>query len=551
MNGTRLDLRHVALLVLLALAAFLPGLTTLPPFERDEPRFAQATRQMLETGNFVDIYFQDVPRHHKPVGIYWLQAATVALTGEPAANPIWVYRLPSLVAAILAVLLCYRIGAGLFGTRAAFLGAAILATCVALNMEARLAKTDAVLLACVLLAQGALAHLYMRPPPGRHGIAFAGAPLVFWLAQGAGLLVKGPIVPMISALTVLALALVDRRDPDRPNWRRLLHPVKGVAVMLAVALPWLVLITVRSGGAFLEGSVGSDMLAKVAGGEESHGMPPLYHLGFLTLGLWPGSLLLVVAVPVIWRLRRERAVRFCLAWIVPAWAVFELTPTKLPHYVLPLYPALALLAAMVLERGLAAGPAWWRRAAVLIHAGFSLALAGAAIAVPILADGRVDPAGILAALLVLAAAVLLGRLAWTRAGTPWPGLLAGAAGAALILGLVLPGLDKPWVARLVAEHLPDGRATRVASAGLTEPGFVFTFGTGTRLVQGDVAAGLLLDGSVDVAVVEQSHDAAFRAAAGARFQDLSDLGPVQAFNYSQGRMLDLHLYRRAGAGAAP
>src|SRR4029078_13196949 len=98
------------------------------------------------------------------------------------------------------------------------------------------------------------------------------------------------------------------------------------------------------------GSVGSDMLAKVAGGQESHGAPPGTYLLLSWFTFWPGAMLAVLAAPAVWRARRERSVRFLLAWLVPSWLVFELVVTKLPHYVLPLYPAIAILIAREIER---------------------------------------------------------------------------------------------------------------------------------------------------------------------------------------------------------
>src|SRR6478752_6077906 len=104
-------LRACIFLLLLSLAAFLPGFSTLQPLDRDEPRFAQASKQMLETGDFVDIRFQDEARHKKPVGIYWLQSAAVKAgeaRGVPQARTqVWLYRIPSLIGAIATVLLSY------------------------------------------------------------------------------------------------------------------------------------------------------------------------------------------------------------------------------------------------------------------------------------------------------------------------------------------------------------------------------------------------------------------------------------------------------------
>src|ERR1700758_1288899 len=96
--------RAATVLVLVSLFAFLPGIFQIPPVDRDEAYFAQATKQMIETGDYVDIRYQDDVRYRKPVGIYWLQASVgnvASALGLPnAQTSIWLYRLPSLIGAI-------------------------------------------------------------------------------------------------------------------------------------------------------------------------------------------------------------------------------------------------------------------------------------------------------------------------------------------------------------------------------------------------------------------------------------------------------------------
>src|ERR1700752_1662377 len=92
-----LSVRPYVLLAGLCLLLYLPGLAAIPPLDRDEARFAQATRQMLETGDFLRIRFQDEARNNKPAGIYWLQAAAVSVSSTPQSNAIWPYRVPSLL----------------------------------------------------------------------------------------------------------------------------------------------------------------------------------------------------------------------------------------------------------------------------------------------------------------------------------------------------------------------------------------------------------------------------------------------------------------------
>ncbi|KAB2868597.1 MAG: zinc-binding dehydrogenase, partial [Bauldia sp.] len=354
---TARHLRAVIALVALSLACFLPGLTTIAPIDRDEARFAQATKQMLETGDYIDIRLQDEPRYKKPVGIYWLQAVVVKVTGEGAEAPIGAYRLASVVGAVAAVLLLYWATLPLFGRRAAFVAAAALSLSLILAVEAHLAKTDAVLLATVVLAQGALARVYLwkatdRPP--------VGTALLFWLGIGLGVLVKGPVILMISGLTILALVAVERRA----GWLKGLRPLLGVPLAAAVVLPWLLAILSISGVSFFAQSLGGDLFGKVGSGAEGHGAPPGTHFVVFWFIFFPATMLVPLALPWVWRNRATAAVRFALAWIVPNWVVFELVATKLPHYTLPLYPAIAALVGGAVAGGLPTGTMWTRLSAV-------------------------------------------------------------------------------------------------------------------------------------------------------------------------------------------
>ncbi len=213
--------RPYALLTLLCLGLYLPGLVSLPVTDRDEARFVQASRQMLETHDLIAIRFQDEARNKKPAGIYWLQAASTALFSDAASDAIWPYRVPSLLGASAAALMTFGMGARLVGRKAAFVGAALLAASLGLGIEAHLAKTDAVLLACIAAAQLALARIYLDAKAGlRAPLAIA---LLFWAALACGILVKGPVAPLVAALTVIALTISERRA----RWLRDLRPVGG------------------------------------------------------------------------------------------------------------------------------------------------------------------------------------------------------------------------------------------------------------------------------------------------------------------------------------
>ena len=157
--------RAVLLLIVAGLLFFLPGFFNIPPVDRDEARFAQATKQMVESGDFVDIRFQEEVRYKKPVGIYWAQAAvveTVSKLGVPRAQVrIWLYRVPSLLGAIGAVLLTYWTALAFVTRRGALLAALLMCSSVLLGVEARLAKTDAMLLLTTTAVMGAMARAYL------------------------------------------------------------------------------------------------------------------------------------------------------------------------------------------------------------------------------------------------------------------------------------------------------------------------------------------------------------------------------------------------------
>jgi 4-amino-4-deoxy-L-arabinose transferase-like glycosyltransferase len=328
--------RAVAVLAVTALLAFLPGFFQIPPVDRDEARFAQATKQMLDSGEYVDIRFQDEVRYKKPVGIYWLQAAVVktadALGVRGAHEKIWLYRIPSLLGAIGAVLLTYWAALAFVSRRGAVLAGLMMATSILLGVEARLAKTDAMLLLTCVAAMGAMARAYLSEQRKGAGLAGSALPAIFWTALAAGVLIKGPLIVMFVGLTVLTLAACDRSV----RWFGALKPAAGAIWFCLLVLPWFIAIVSKSGSSFFVQSVGHDMMAKVVSVQEAHGAPPGYYFALFWVTFWPGATLAAMAVPSIWAARREKGAKFLLAWIVPAWLVLELVVTKLPHYVLPL-----------------------------------------------------------------------------------------------------------------------------------------------------------------------------------------------------------------------
>jgi 4-amino-4-deoxy-L-arabinose transferase-like glycosyltransferase len=530
----------LACIWLIALLLYLPGFTTLPATDRDEARFAQASRQMRESGDLVDIRFQNEPRYKKPIAIYWLQAAAASLVGGPA-NSIWPYRLPSLISALIALGFVLRLGERLFDRRVGLIAALLLSASLLLGVEARLAKTDAALLATSLASFDALAAAYL-------GGTKRWSWIQFWAALGLGVLIKGPILPMLLISTLATLAIADRRI----RWLGELRPALGIPLLLLLVAPWLVAIAVASHGAFFAESLGHDFAAKLLGGEESHGAPPGYYLVALSLTFWPGALLAIAAAPATWRQRSRPAFRLLLAWLVPAWILLELTPTKLPHYVLPLYPAVALLtAAIFADRARPLGAGW---PSLLIVSGsvlwfaVGLGLPAGLIFLEWYLGGGFEVWGLVT--MVLVGAAMYATLKLLERDDRELGLATLlAASLALQLGgfgLMLPRFDSIWLsreaARLVAESSPCA-SPLVATVGYEEPSLVFLLGTDTRLGNAEDAAHLLRasrGNGCALALIDSEADSAFRGALGGDRPRL--LGQISGLDYSKGRKLRLILY---------
>ncbi|WP_192253497.1 ArnT family glycosyltransferase [Mesorhizobium caraganae] len=544
--------RNYVLLFLFSLLLTASGLASLPPIDRDESRFVQATKQMVETGDYVDIRFQDMSRYQKPVGIYWLQSASVALSGEGAGAPIWIYRLVSALGIAIAVVAIAWTGTSLFGANAGLAAGLIMAAIFATAFEGRDAKTDAMLLACCVAAQGALARIYTA---SRRNEPVAGHLWwIFWVAQGIAILIKGPIAPLLSALTIATLFAFERDG----RWLKNLKVGRGLLIVLLIALPWLALITWKSHGAFLQQAVGKDMLGKVASGEESHGIPPGFYVLTYSLFMWPFGLIAVGAgLQALNRLRDDPRLRFCLAWYIPFWLVFELIPTKLPHYVLPAYPGMALLVGwlLTLQPEDANAPLkrwqswlWWSTAfgLGLVSIGLAVVSVGAPIYLAKVFSWWSIPAAL--------AALVTGYLAFPRrlqVSLPRIGAIAAGAGITLglLFGMIAPSLKPIWLSPAIKAAVDANRpcdTTVLASAPYHEPSLVFLVGTKTILTDVDgVAAHLLGDPACALGLAPVADEKKLNDMLAAQGKTANRLAEIDGLNYSSGDRLSLGLYRVA------
>ncbi|UWQ96908.1 glycosyltransferase family 39 protein [Rhodobacteraceae bacterium M385] len=506
-----LTARFTPLCVLLfALLSFAIGLAELPVQDRDEARFAQASRQMAATGDVVDIRLQDAPRHNKPALIYWAQTAAIWVTGMTGETPIWVHRLPSYLAATIAALAMIWAGTPLVGRRAAVVAGIICISLYMLQAEARTAKTDAALVLSVIVAMGALGRVWLGE--SREWLT----PLTFWTALAAGFLLKGPMVVLPVAGAILWLCVQFRSFA----WLARLRPVIGGLWFALLAAPWFIAITMVTDGAFWGASIGTDFSDKITAGGEHAASPPGFYVLTAWLTFFPWSLLIPLGLTFAWSARKDPKIAFILGWLIPGWLVFEAVPVKLLHYTLPLYPALALLIAAALIQ-VNDGRLPLRRWIIGLGAvGWLIALTFFAIVAALAPIRYGDGVNLfaIAGSAVFTVAALVGL--WHM----WRGVVLKAIIALTISGVLLgwtltavslPAARDFWIADRLAEIMAQNSCFSgpVAVAGYAEPSTVFRLGTDTILTDAEGALAYLAEARgraawIDPALVPDLSDTA-------------------------------------------
>lgn len=261
---------------------------------------------------------------------------------------------------------------------------------------------------------------------------------------------------------------------------------------------------------------------------------------------WPGIVLAVLAAPFAWRARREKPVRFLLAWLVPTWIVFEIAATKLPHYVLPLYPAMAILIALAMEREALAGPQGRLKGVVWLWPVLGILLS-LGLGPGYLAWGK----------------SVLGRLAASGSGghparSGRAGLSAGGGGrrvshghmrgaGSLFHGLSahFPQIRSIWISDRIAAIVQESGCPveNVASFPYREPSLVFLAGTGIQYIDPIKAADLLKKEGCALAFIGDNLDEVFQMWAGKIDLKFTRVNEVKGLAYNGGKAVTIHVYR--------
>jgi 4-amino-4-deoxy-L-arabinose transferase-like glycosyltransferase len=319
--------RGAALLLALVAALLLLRLGTVPLLGPDEPRYARVAVEMQRAGEWVTPTLQGEPWLEKPPLYYWMAGAAYRVLGENEAAA----RLPAVLAALVAVGATALVGARVFGAAAGLHAGFALGLAVLPFAYGRAASMDMLLAACVTVAQGLIA-LRLLGIAGRLALPVAG------IFIGLAALAKGPLGLLLPCLATGSYLLLAR---DRGAWRKVASPAAAVLAAL-VALPWYVLAWRENGQAFVDVFLLNHNLQRFTSTIHHHPGPFYYYVPVVLLGLVPWSGLIAPALARV-RPRARRADLLIVLWLAAPFAFFSLAGSKLPGYILPCLPPLALL----------------------------------------------------------------------------------------------------------------------------------------------------------------------------------------------------------------
>jgi 4-amino-4-deoxy-L-arabinose transferase-like glycosyltransferase len=339
----------------------------LPLIDRDEPRFAEASREMIERGNYIVPYFNNQLRLDKPPLTYWAQVASYRIFGEND----FATRFPSAIAAALTALLIFVWGRRMGGEKLGWWAAIIFTLSLQAFVHAKAAVADMWLVLFVTLANWAGYELFQRPMLNQ-GAAVSRPPwaiwkspfLVFYLALALGFLAKGPIA-WTPLLTVAVVVIYTRK------WQLLgrFKLVRGILLMLITVAIWGIPALIQTHGEFFTVGIGRHVVGRSFMTLEGHGassfgmymlLLPFYFVTVF-ISFFPWSIKLPWLIRKLWR-KREAGVDapgysgisldvYLLSGIAVIFVIFTLVSTKLPHYTLPAFPLLALLLARHWHQG--------------------------------------------------------------------------------------------------------------------------------------------------------------------------------------------------------
>ncbi|NVM20610.1 MAG: glycosyltransferase family 39 protein, partial [Desulfobacterales bacterium] len=325
--------RQAAVLVLMGTLFLFCGLGNGKLWDRDETTYAEVVREMIHSGDWVIPRYDGKLFAHKPVFSYWAMIAGVRLFGMNEFG----IRFFSAVSGVACVLVVFAMGYRMRGAETGFLAGVILISSLLFLVICRSAIMDAHLTLFVTCALWGFWEAVRNPHGSLRWMLFCGA------ATGMAVLTKGPLGLLLVGATGFFTLIWSGKFRLLPR----LHPVAAFAIFFLVASLWYMAVTWKTGWAFLLEFIITENLNRAFQPSEGHGGPIWYYLPVLLLATLPWSFFVPWAVRSLWK-RGGLEKPFLLSWALIPLLFFSLVRTKLPHYILPILPALALITAQAL-----------------------------------------------------------------------------------------------------------------------------------------------------------------------------------------------------------
>jgi 4-amino-4-deoxy-L-arabinose transferase-like glycosyltransferase len=333
-TSSRVTFGLCLLLILISLCTFFFRLGSLPFLGSDEPRYARIAQEMSEQGRWITPILEGRPWLEKPPLYYWSTIPFYRMFGMSETTA----RLSSALLSLVAAYFIYWMGVRLWTRQAGLFGAVLFLTCVGAVAFGRSASTDMPMTACLTATLAILGVAAVQDLEGWKV-------WVGYLFLGLATLGKGPVAPLLVAGIGFLFWLMDERGDFIRRWRI----VPGILIMAAVTLPWFWLAFRQNGFAFIAIFIVNHNIARYITDIHHHTQPVYYFLPVLPGLLFPWTAWLLLAWPRSlrktvqgWR-NWDRRVLFLACWILFPFLFFSLSHSKLPGYVLPLLPPLALL----------------------------------------------------------------------------------------------------------------------------------------------------------------------------------------------------------------
>ena len=543
-------------LIILIILALFSGQYSIPPIDRDEARFAQASSQMIQSGDYVNIKFQDEIRAKKPIGIYWLQAFSAKIFGQ---EDIGSYRIPSLLSSIITLVFVGLITRLIFPLYQTLIVTLLFASSIVFMGEAHLAKTDATLLCLICVQQYFLLKIILQQE-NTFKVKYL-YPILVWLTFSFGVLVKGPISIAILFPTVIAFCIIQKSI----SLIKSLRPIIGLLICTLVILPWFLAIDEATNGMFLQKAFQEDFFSKLESGQEGHGALPGIHLLTLSISIWPVATFLPCLILFSLQHRNNVIIKFLMCWILPFWVIIELIPTKLLHYPLPVLPAIAILAIGGLLQFKSnikkIKSALVRKITYMSSILFSfggIILSGGIFYLSSKFNIENDNFLTFFTILLVLIAIVIFTLSHTLIfnfknlyldiSKSFYNILLAIIALASIFNIinynfVLPKLDYLHPSYAIIKKLKKVKADAVASSGYHEPSLVFLLNGDVLLSDPHEVAIFMAEGKNNVALIEKSDLKLFLETTNDLNLKIKEISIVKGFNIAKGRHVEIYIFQ--------